>query len=274
MFRTIVVPLDHSDEAEAAVLHGATLARQARARLQLMTVRTSYVDAVTLHDRLAETAERLRVDAELVVEGPGDVAATLVEVAQEPSALLCLRTHARRPVTEMVMGSVSEQVVRTSHRPVLLIGPNCAPPPTRYGSLVVGLDGSPLAERILPTVGAWSTRLELEPSLLQVLSPHVPLEVGDGDVAETSYVHNTAARLAAEGVGAWWETIHDRDPAAAIVRFANDQQPALIALTTHGHSGISRLALGSVAFRVARCAHSPVLVLRPPNPGGHGERVS
>jgi nucleotide-binding universal stress UspA family protein len=270
MFRTIVVPLDHSDEAEAAVPHGAALARQAGARLQLMTVRPSYVDRSALHDRLAEVADRYRVDADLVVEGPGDTAATLVEVAREPSTLLCLRSHARRPVTEMVMGSVSEQVVRASHRPVLLIGPQCAPAPERYGSLVVGLDGSPLAERILPTVGDWSTRLDLEVSLLQVLSPRVPFEVAEGDVSETGYVHGRAARMAAEGVGVWWETLHDRDPASAIVRFADDQQPGLIALTTHGHSGIGRLALGGVAFRVARCAHSPVLVLRPSEPDARG----
>lgn len=268
MFRTIVVPLDHSDEAEAAVPHAAALARQSGARLQLMMVRPSYVDAMTIHDRLREIADRHRIDAELVVAGPDDVAATLADVAAEPDTLLCLRTHARGPVAEMVMGSVSEQVVRTSHRPVLMVGPRCEPPPERYTSMVVGLDGSELAEQILPTARAWSTELDVTPWLFQVLSPRVPLEIGDqDDVMETGYVHGIAARLADQGVKAEWDIAHGRDAAAAIVRFVEQHEPALIALTTHGHSGLGRVALGGVAFRVAHRAHCPVLVLRPVTTG-------
>lgn len=266
MFRTIVVPLDYGDEAEAAVPHGATLARQAGAQLQLMMVRPSYVDAVTIRDRLEEIADRQGIDAALVVAGPDDVAATLADVAAKPHTLLCLRTHARRPMAEMVMGSVSEQVVRTCGRPVLMIGPHCDPPPERFASMVVGLDGSPLAEQILPSVGAWSTHLGLTPWLFQVLSPHVPLEVGDDDLLDAGYVHNLATRLAEQGVKAEWETAHDRDPAAAIVRFTEEREPALIALTTHGRSGLGRMALGGVAFQVAHRARYPVLVLRPAEP--------
>jgi nucleotide-binding universal stress UspA family protein len=271
MFRTIVVPLDHNDEAEAAVPQGAALARQAGAQLQLLTVSPAYVEEVTVHGRLREIAERQNVDAQLVVLGPDDVAETLSEIASQPQTLLCLRTHARGPVAEMVMGSVSEQVVRMSHQPVLMIGPRCEPPPERYESLVVGLDGSELAEQILPTVGAWATDLGLTPWLFQVLSPRVPLEIGD-DVQETGYVHKVANRLADQGVKAEWEIVHDHDAAAAIVRFARAEQPALIGLTTHGRSGLGRVALGGVAFQVAHHATCPVLVLRPSasptEPGG------
>lgn len=266
MITKIVVPLDHHDEAEDAVLHGAALARQAGARLQLMSVRPSYVDAAATHDRLVEIADRLRVDAELVVVGPDDVTATLAEVAAEPGTVLCLRTHARGPIAEMTLGSVSEQVVRTTHHPVLLVGPHCDPAPERYGSMVVGLDGSPLAEQILPVVTAWSTQLDLTPWLFQALSPRVPLEVGD-DVTESGYVRNIAAQLADQQVKAEWETAHDRDAATAVVSFADQLPTALIALTTHGRSGLGRIALGGTAFRVAHRAHSPVLVLRPARRG-------
>lgn len=123
MFRTIVVAVDHSDGAEAAVLHGAVLARQAGARLQLMTVRPSDVDAMTLHGRLDEIADRLDVDADIVVTGPDDVAVALGEVAGRPDTLLCLRTHARRPVAEMVMGSVAFDVAHRASCPVLVLRP-------------------------------------------------------------------------------------------------------------------------------------------------------
>jgi nucleotide-binding universal stress UspA family protein len=271
MFTTVVVPLDHSREDGVAVLHGAALAHQAGAQLQVMSVRPPDVDLPTVRDYLHEIAHRVRVHAELVVTGPGDVAATLSEAAAQPDTLMCLHTRARGPLAEMVMGSVSEQVVRTSEHPVLLIGPDCAPPPIRYDSLIVGLDGSPLAERILPTAQDWATHLGVTPWLVQVLPGHVPLETSDDDVADAGYVHNVAARLADEDVKAEWETVRDRDPAAALVRLAEDQAKAMIALTTHGRSGSSRLALGGVAFRVAHRAPCPVLVLRPsptaPGPG-------
>jgi nucleotide-binding universal stress UspA family protein len=267
MFRTIVVALDHRDEAEAAVLHGAVLARQTGTRLQLMTVRPSYVDLVTIHGRLAEIADRLGVDAEILVTGPGDVAVELAEVAGRPDTLLCLRTHARRPVAELVMGSVSEEVVRTSRHPVLMIGPRCAPPPERFASMVVALDGSAMAEQILPTVASWATHAGLTPWLFQALPPHVPLEVGGDENLDANYVHNIAARLADQDVKAEWDTAHDRHPAAAIVRSADEHEPALIALTTHGHSGLGRVALGSVAFDVAHRATCPILILRPGDTG-------
>lgn len=53
------------------------------------------------------------------------------------------------------------------------------------------------------------------------------------------------------------------DPAQRIVRYAGDEGISLIAMATHGRSGLSRLMLGSVAERVLRSASVPVLLLRP-----------
>jgi hypothetical protein len=64
-------------------------------------------------------------------------------MAADPEALLCLASHARRPVTSLVLGSVSEKVVRASRHAVLVIGPHCSAPPDRYDSMIVALDGSP-----------------------------------------------------------------------------------------------------------------------------------
>jgi nucleotide-binding universal stress UspA family protein len=263
MFRTIVVPLDHSDAAEAAVPHAAALARQAGAHVSLLMVRPSYVDGVTIHDRLNEIADRHHLDADLIVVGPDDVTAVLVEAASAPDTLLCLASHARGPLSELVMGSVSEDVVRLAHHPVLLIGPHCGPPAERYPSMLVGLDGSELAERILPTVARWASELDVAPCLLQVLPERVPLEVGESDVVESGYVHTIANQLGERSIKADWDVVHHRDPAEAITRFARDGRSSLIALTTHGRSGLSRVALGSVALRVAHHAPCPVLVLRP-----------
>ncbi|MBK8049047.1 MAG: universal stress protein [Anaerolineales bacterium] len=57
--------------------------------------------------------------------------------------------------------------------------------------------------------------------------------------------------------------VHFGDPAQRIVQYVNDEQVKLVAMATHGRSGLSRLVLGSVAERVLRGASIPVLLLRP-----------
>src|SRR5690606_36305920 len=193
-----------------------------------------------------------------------DVVGAVLDAAEAPGSLVCMETRARGALGELVLGSVSERVVRESHHPILLVGPRCGPAPDRFASLVVALDGSSLAEAILPTVAGWTTELGVTPWLFQVLPGPMPEQLGGTDVAESAYVHRIAntlphpARSAVE-----WDVSHDRDVAAAIARFAGDRPAAAITLTTHGRTGLSRLALGSVALEVARQATVHVLVLRP-----------
>lgn len=56
------------------------------------------------------------------------------------------------------------------------------------------------------------------------------------------------------------------DPGSELVRHATDVDAGLIVISSHGHSGIKRFFLGSVAERVTRMASCPVLVLRKPHP--------
>jgi nucleotide-binding universal stress UspA family protein len=263
MYRTVVVPLDRTTEADAAVGYGATLARQAGAALELLTVPSTYMDSTDVENHLADAAARHDVEAKLSVTETGDVTETILATADAADTLLCMRTHARGTLTEMALGSVSEAVVRGCHQPVLLVGPHCGPAPERFASMVVGLDGSKLAEQILPVAVDWSTQLGVTPWLFQVLAAHMPLEAGGEDYQDTGYVHRMADRLKRDNVSAEWDAAHDRHPAAAIARFAEGVQPAVVALTTHGRTGLSRLALGSVALEVAHRATAPVLVLRP-----------
>jgi nucleotide-binding universal stress UspA family protein len=263
MYRTVVVPLDPTAGADAAIAVGAVVAQQAGATLQLLTVVPPDVDTLKPHDRLAELIEMHGIDAEALVVCADDVALAVLDAAGTPDSLICMGTRARRSIGELVLGSVSERVMRETRHPVLLVGSHCGSAPERFESMVVGLDGSELAESVLPVVGDWSSQLGITPWLFQVLAATVPLELGGDDVHDSAYVHGIAERLARPSLEVEWDVARDRHVAGAIVRFAASRPSSMIALTTHGRSGLSRLALGSVALDVARHATVPVLVVRP-----------
>ena len=105
MYRKVVVPLDLTVEAEVAIAHGAMVARQAGAALELLTVTPAYVDRNAVRRRLDLTAERHGVLATTHAAAPGDIAATIVDEADTADTLICLRTHARRPLGELALGS-------------------------------------------------------------------------------------------------------------------------------------------------------------------------
>ena len=105
---------------------------------------------------------------------------------------------------------------------------------------------------------------------LNVLPPLVPSEPGVlwGEVDDASRIEHASAALRetveAEGVsGAGVHVeIGTGNPAATIVRVAERLGADLIVLPSHGRTGLARVAIGSVAERVVRYAHCPVLVLR------------
>ena len=82
---------------------------------------------------------------------------------------------------------------------------------------------------------------------------------------EDRITHATDA-LAARLIDAKYEgvrtTVRIGDPGGQIVAFAEKVGAEMIVLSSHGHSGLKHLLMGSVAERVVRLAHCPVLVLK------------
>jgi nucleotide-binding universal stress UspA family protein len=151
-----------------------------------------------------------------------------------------------------------------------------------YRRVVVTLDGSERAERVLPYVESLAERFGAALTLLRVAvsaegvatrtfgrvaasiaSPLV--DPGAAAAAEqrsaAAYLASVADRLRARGIPA----DHDQRQgpvAEAIVAYALEIEADLIALTTHGRSGLGRAVLGSVAEAVVRRAPCPVLLVR------------
>jgi len=141
-----------------------------------------------------------------------------------------------------------------------------------YRLAVVPLDGSPVAEAIIPFVLEIAGPLDMEIGLIRVLQP-VPPQVIEGSrhvVVEDvearrldaeEYFAPLAAELRAKGVRVQTH-VRRGDPAGEIVACAREIGADLIAMTTHGRSGLGRLVFGSVAEAVLRHAHLPVFLIR------------
>jgi len=221
----------------------------------------------------------------------GEVAACLCDYLKRGEAdLAVMATHGRGPMGRFWLGSVADEMVRHAPAPVLLIRPGEGAPnwtdEPELGRIVLPLDGTALAEQIIePMVAIAGLAPGAECVLMRAIHGLVPVEMfPEGDQAEKEgrsvlrhvqqvqqhlrqdaerYLEDVASRLRARGLRVRTEVVIEDRPAVAILNEADREHATMIALQTHGRRGLSRLVLGSVADKVVRGAHVPVLVQRP-----------
>ena len=136
-----------------------------------------------------------------------------------------------------------------------------------FKKILVPLDGSKLAEKILPQVKELVKFSGAEVHLLKVVMSYEidpkkdkeELEKLAGEAQE--YLDQVAARLKKKGIQASATVAYGKD-AVQICDYASGKKCNLIAMSTHGRSGLSRWALGSVADKVLQCSSVPVLLFR------------
>jgi nucleotide-binding universal stress UspA family protein len=211
-------------------------------------------------------------EPDLRIVEAADTAAGLIDAVRAtiPPALLCLSTHGRGPIGELVFGSIAAQLLRGLHHPLVMVGPelDVDPDPGRWSRMLVCLDGSATSATIVPVVRSWALELELELHLLHVAYPlgdplAGELRIPDEEEAATDQLIVVADALRAEGIDTTWEVDEDTHAASGIVAKLRHRAFDLVALATHGRTGLSRLLAGSVATDVVRRAPAPVLLLRP-----------
>lgn len=139
-----------------------------------------------------------------------------------------------------------------------------------FSHLLVPLDGSRLAEAVLPAAEEFARRFGARLTLLHVLERGAPATVhGEphlADAAEaTAYLDGVARRLAAAGlhVDAHVHPNLERDVAGSIVGHAAELGCDLVVLATHGQGGLRDVIVGSIAQQVLARGTRPVLLLRP-----------
>ena len=149
-----------------------------------------------------------------------------------------------------------------------------------FDHIVVPLDGSELSETALAYVGPLAKRLGSRVVLLYAESdPYAEMFGGgeslpvyatsEGDVSPgtaADYLESVCERLTLQGVRCEPCTSTGA-PAAVILKYVEENNPDLIAMSTHGRSGVRRMVVGSVTTTILPRAETPVLVIHPGDGG-------
>ena len=263
MPKTIIVPLDGTESAKRALEPARALARQSSGEVVLVMARAGGV--VEPQRYLRAVADVAGIERVIAFEDRPAAAAVATLAETEPDAIVCMTTHARGGVGRAALGSVAEEIVRRTEVPLVLVGPVVQATGSDFQELIVCLDGSPTAAAILPVATALASDLDLAVWLVGVVDPQLSVDVAaatGGDTLESARLQHFGHELRSAGLNVNWETLHGDDPASSIADFAETRPSPLLAMTTHGRTGLARVAAGSVAMGVVRRARCPVLITR------------
>ena len=297
MYKVIMAPTEGSGNERAAISVAVKLAQRFDADLHLVRVETTprvietiaqppmlIPEQTVQAERLGSLQKLEALGTECRVLGDirvitaledGPIQPALRDHAEEFNVdLIVMSSHSRGGVKRIALGSVTDYLIRHTNIPVLVVKPPVsfigATPEETFSRIVVPLDGSALAEQILPEVAALASRLNSTVSLLYVLTPLTDsqkqiVEPGfprpDTDIADASLAR-AASYLTKEGLAVSKEVVLSDDIATAILDSAGAITD-LIAITTSGSGGISRFVFGSVADEVARKSLTSLLVFHP-----------
>jgi nucleotide-binding universal stress UspA family protein len=303
MLQSILVPLDGSLFSEHALPLALSIARRARASVQLVHVHVPvmHVTGISVLDSGADekvkeqewtylddascrwAATAPDVPIRTVLQGGYTPDALREQVAEGKADLIVMTTHGRGRLSHLWLGSVTDALVRTCSVPLLVVRPIEKPPEVAiappFRQIMIALDGSPLAEQALKPALDLGRLMDSHFTLLRVVKPAVmmgyardwPGEVKIDEhltrqLAEDArnYLEAIAGRLREQGLAVQTHVTLEGQPALAILEESRLQKADLLSLATHGRSGLKRLLLGSVADKVLRSATLPVLLYRPP----------
>jgi nucleotide-binding universal stress UspA family protein len=294
----ILCATDLSDTTSSvAVAHAARLARKFAGRVYLCHV--ADLTPATLYESprlVLTTLEEIRHKAEeqilacmkdqgvdwepLLLEGhPGT---RIAEIAEEIDAhIVVVATHGRGALQRFFLGSVTNELLHTLKRPLLIVrerGPGGRVPVGReleLEKIVVGCDFSADAELALSYASSLAQELQaelcllhvLEPLAYQGLTPSTKALAEDLRGAVRSAVEGRLASLVDAEARNWARVrtaIASGKPSAEIIQFAEREGADLIVVGSSGMGPIGRLIVGSTAEAIVRHATLPVLVVREP----------
>jgi len=295
MYRKILVPLDGSEIADIALIYAAeTTNALTGVEIDLLHVynpkegglgsmHKAYIEksADEIIKRLDKNAA-IKVNSKMTRGNPAD---KIVRYAQKNKTdIIIMATHGRSGISRWAMGSVAYKVMRSVKIPICLVRAGIDEETIRRKAkgrvIIVPLDGSKKAESVLPYVKALVQQYEkddIEAVLLRICAKpeissdypysmpmsweeHVEQENIKCKLVAGVYLAEIAKQFKDNGIKVRAE-LPIGNPAEEIIKYDAQSDSRVIIMSTHGRSGISRWAYGSVAESVMLGTQTPVIMV-------------
>jgi nucleotide-binding universal stress UspA family protein len=254
--KTLVVPLDGSEHSERALPVAQAIADRIGGGLVLVSAQ--FRGPLDPREYLEEQAARVSVcPVELHPTKHENSLVAISNVLNEAEdRVVCMSTHGRGSWRWAALGSVAEEVIKRTDRPVVLVGRHCRADFLARGSdLLVCADHADAAAAMAPTVRSWSAMLKLRTRVAVVVHP---LDVPSAKHPELVLEPITQALGVSDPEAGI--LLRENYIAGGLVDCADDLPAALMAINTHARRGAQRLLLGSETMAVVHLAPCPVLV--------------
>jgi nucleotide-binding universal stress UspA family protein len=299
MYEKILVALDGSQLSEAILPYVRFIAATLKVPLELLHVvdieapRSASAEQQIRHQNVVAAEQRNSMNyLEKIAASFANLGATncVVEIgkpaevivdraARDARSLIAMTTHGRSGFNRWLLGSIADKVLHAAANPLLLVratdeSKKLTEPPLK--SVMVALDGSPLAEIVLPHAAELAAKMAVGVVLTRVFGVPTPMfaeeygpyveELWEQVESEAhAYLDEKAKQLQAQGLNDVSTTAEAGFASEKLIELAQQSGGTLLAMCTHGRSGVDRWVLGSVTDRVVRHLGGPVLIIRPPS---------
>jgi nucleotide-binding universal stress UspA family protein len=299
MYSKILVPLDGSKASEKVLPYARHLAGKFKIPVELLAVldvaeMASHVSAdkprhldTLIEDGMRTSTSYLRGigatfpndNVACTVEKNRPEEAIIGKASADGGMLIAMATHGRSGMNRFLLGSVAEKVLRGTANPLLLVRAkeeSKTSGEAAFKSILVPLDGSALAESVIPLAATMAKNLDLEVVLVRAY--HIPYNAYAGEDGfyavnyddllgsvrdeAKEYLDKQMAEVKKLGVARVSALSKEGIAGDEIIALGRTTPEAVIAMCSHGRSGIGRWVLGSVTENVVRHSDAPVLVVR------------
>ncbi len=277
MFEKILVPLDTSEMSEQALPFATELAQAFNSQVDIINVCEphqqqeassceSYVNTVA--DKLANSLAGHKIKTEIIIGAPHQKILDYVKI--EEIDLIMMSSHGRSGVTLWPLGGTVEKVLRQTGVPLIIAKVKEAqsgPPIGLFKRILVALDGSDLGGKVVPYVSALASKLDSEIILLHVVETDKRLHsLGRIDTVPfrqeelislkkraQDYLNQVSKKFS--GKGSVVTVVKTGNVGEEIIKYSLENNVTLIAISSHGHSGLESWVLGSVTNKILHASN-------------------
>ncbi|MFC1920919.1 universal stress protein [Chloroflexota bacterium] len=290
MIKRILVPLDGSKLAEAALTYAEEIARNLNAEITLISVspdggKLDKEQYMYLHKSYMQEMENRKKHKAISIKSAiltGDPAEQIVKYSEKNNdGLIVMGTRGMSPIKRWMLGSVADKVVNMTSIPIALISTEDSetrvPRQNILRKALVILEGTEGGEVIIPFVTELASSLHMEVTLIQLVDEalmyyegtdylsYVPVRrkvMNSRRAKARSYLTKLALPLKSNSIPVTVRTAIKGDPASTIVKVANRIDADLLIMAVRGRSGISRWFFGSIRDEVINTGDMLVLLLK------------